>query len=130
MGNGLFTAVVFGAIGRLDDGEEGELWYKLLAEAEKMHPGSCFKDMYEGQEEWSGFLVADFGYDIGRWPDPQTADFNRRAFELGSFPDAIARECPEQLARAQLAWESFRKLAADHGMDLPPGTLLLISDWD
>lgn len=132
MGQGHYAALVWGVTGDdrdkvYDFDEDGDSDVAPWAnEAIYGYKFSYVKASYESKEPWLGVLAGCTDSIVSERKTGKPADLEYTAMPLASVEKVYAK----QIADARESWEKFRRLAADNGVDLPEGQLLLVFDYD
>jgi hypothetical protein len=128
MGQGFYTAIVMGAVHDFDDGAGGEKLYDWVHEAAAAHKVQGRK-RYEARQSWFGFFIAENGAGISRDGDGCEL-FSYEVFDVGSIASEVRKRWPQQVLRCDDAYETLTKIAAKHGVSLPPCRMLIVNDYD
>lgn len=130
MGQGHYTALVWGVTGdecgKINVEVDG---YSEVAEwaDDAIYGRDAFvKSSYESKIEWLGAFVGCSDPNVAERRTSDAAELEYTAMDIASVPTLYANEI--DLARKD--WEKFRALAAEHGVTLPEGELLLVFDYD
>ena len=132
MGQGIYTAFVFGAIDppieTIDDAgyHETAEWFDRLASRLRHDEKNAVLTGYETDKKFAGVVIACS--DPCLVDDWHCVEFSRRV--IVNLDDWIAENCADKLVSARAAWEQIREAGRDNGVEIPEGGLLIVSDWD
>lgn len=133
MGQGLYTAIVFGAIEPPCDEEtdgywEPAAWYEAaVSEAEKRR-SVRFDSSYEAEPIYKGVLLMVTDEWLAKRYGVPT--FDRAVVPVDGILDWITSKANAIHDRAIAAWEDIRTAGRAAGVEVPEGRLLLVNDWD
>lgn len=133
MGQGIYTAVVFGSVeppgiqvcdsaGYWDEAE----WFQTLCSRLRHVDKNAVLTGYETDTKYAGVVVACSDECLcDNW---HAVDFSRRV--ITDLNEWIAEKCGDKLASAKAAWDEIRATGRQHGADIPEGKILIVCDWD
>ena len=136
MGQGHYTVLVWGVLRTPDmrlPGDdiplnENEPWEELFDDCAAQ--GVRIDRSYESANEWFGCIIAEGGYGLSWSEVPEMGDFGNTAIPIAEIAKETFARWPERLRACQESYEALRTHAKAAGLDLPPGQLLLVSDYD
>lgn len=156
MGQGFYTAIVFGAIG--DDAEKfigpyadgslgvDDMWtsWGWGSGGGKVFRGRYrgqLKTSYESKAPWVGFVVADNDGNISTGFNGKAADaegrfpclggiFNYRSCRLSDLESLLEEIAPGRIAECRAMWAELQSELRMLGVDMPDGELLFVNDYD
>lgn len=134
MGQGLYTAIVWGAIVAHPD----ELYYDIYEQLTLIGHKSIWCS-YECRQAWVGVMLADSDGNINTYFDPldpldpykqKGLCFYKQAFKLSELREQIENANPNAITQAKKDWDKFSRAMKEAGVELPDPDFLLINDWD
>jgi hypothetical protein len=143
MGQGIYTAIVWGVIiPEPDDSYYDDSYYEVL-EFLLINKHGSIRDSYECNNHWIGVMVADSDGNINTRYEPLPENrsnpedpheqiglcFYKQAFKLSEIEQKINGVKPNCITQAKQDWEAFSLDMNELGFKLPSPELLLINDW-
>lgn len=127
MGQGIYTAIGYGIMGDRPDGlwdnSEGD-WHDWAWKAMESHH---IRYSYEASPAY----IATFVAASPNLCDDGIAELDDRVtIPLAALTGALEAFAYKRMTKALKNWDAFRKVCKKHGVELPVGQLLWISDWD
>jgi hypothetical protein len=135
MGQGLYSAILFGVTDDAwvpvgDEYGEPVMWYMELESRLEKEYGVRFDNAYESEDRFRGVIVAvSDPCVVWKHPIPELPD--RFAVPLDGLAARLSGVLvPADIERAKVAWEMLRAGCRDHGVEVPEGGLIYVSDYD
>jgi hypothetical protein len=134
MGQGIYQAIVFGAIGPPTETThenrytEAADWYQAAENAAEERRNVHFDSSYEAEPFYRGVTIAVSDECLARWW--KVPAFGRFVIPADDLLGWITDHALPQHDRAIAAWEDIRTAGREAGVEVPEGKLLLVSDWD